>query len=185
MNIVEVMERVDRSDYNEYFIELGVFAEMFNINNLYGEYSNGDRLKSYWIIQVWDTDEYVGERIYELDGELVAYSKQVGRTYDENFYWLGEKEYRDVRTYLLSLVDEISDIDIQLLNKSLDIDETYRVSYNESVKFETGAYYGGDFVDIVNFISEGPTSNRVLIEFSDGETLEVLVSDLEFPIRIS
>lgn len=186
MNLIEAMRRVDRSDANKASIDFTELSELFNISSLYGYYNEHTLLKAYWLVCVLDTDTDVGERVYELDGEIVAYSRQTGRKSDEEFYFLNEQAYQDTISYLMTLNMDSGIDDVKFLSSDDEIDATFQVEYNNSVEFtEREAYYKGEWVRIDSFIREGYLSNRVVIECNDGEKLTVLISELEFPIRIN
>lgn len=184
MNIFQAMERVDRSDWNRSYIDFNELADLFNMSGLYGYYNEDIEFRAYWLTCWKDTDEDVGTRVYDLHGEPVAYSKKTGRKSDEVFYWVSEQAYKEVRTYLLSLSDDRASGSYNLLAGGFDIPDTYRVDYNDMIFGEKYALYNGEEVKIVEFIREGWQSNRVVVSFGDGSTEELIVSELEFFVRV-
>lgn len=184
MNIVEAMKRVDRSDSNKAYINYGDLVDVFSMSELFGFYTSDTSLKAYWLMKLTDTDEYVGTRVYEFEGELVAYSEKSSRNSDEVFYWVSENDYNVVRNYLFALLAEEQGSTVPLLNINTEIDETFTAGHNGIVEDEREAIYQGDYVRIVNFIYDGWDSRRVVIALANGTEIEVLVTDLKFPIRV-
>jgi hypothetical protein len=118
--------------------------------NLDISWSEDTRLKAYFIKRHYCTDTYVGIRVYFLDGELVAISRQSGRKADESFTFIDIESSRRLRDYLVSLMKVEETFPSDFIGEGLDeeIPETYIVEYNTQILQDTG-FLNGEEVQII------------------------------------
>lgn len=128
MKIIDIVSKIDKT--NPKLITEPDFEELasscFDIHNLY--HSDDPRLKCYIIDVHQCTDTWVGTRVYFLDDIFVCISKQKYRKSDTEFYFVSDILAQNVKTYLLSLLDEDPTY-YSLLNMDEEIDEYYSVEY--------------------------------------------------------
>jgi len=162
-------------------------ADVFRINNL--NYSNDERLKSYYLKAHLCTDSYVGIKTYFLDDKLVAISNQVGRKYSEEFGFVSQEAAIELKKYLLSLVEEEEEEKYELIEGwDGEVEDTYKITYNTQVIYDK-AFYKGEEVEILkrNFESEGINSpnyfHSILIKFKNKEEI-VDVRELDFKFNV-
>ncbi len=104
MTLKELVDSVDKTD-KEGYISLDALAFEVGINEFLKD-DQDPRLKCCWTKANWIcTDTRVGIRVYYLDGEIVCISSQIGRKYPEEFEWVSEKTFKNVRDFILSKID--------------------------------------------------------------------------------
>lgn len=158
-------------------------SELFDIYGLH--WSNDKRLKSVFI-QVWYcTDTYVGLRAYFLDDVFIATSWQPNRKSDEEFTFTSIEAARMLKDYLFSLLEETSEIDINVFKED-DLDEefedTFTVEYNSQI-LHNKVYYEGEEAEVLQ--CQYPWSDKekyfhtVKIKTADNKTKEVNCKSLK------
>lgn len=116
-------------------------AEEFGFYDIY--WDDEKRLRDSYF-QVWYcTDQWVGGKVYFLEGEEVAISFKSARKDDEQIRFLSEEAKDKVLKYLLSLRQDYIP-SVAILNESeLDeeIEDWYSVEYAEQIMHKTAWYY--------------------------------------------
>ena len=160
-------------------------SSTFSIFDL--NWSDDERLTSYFIKVHYCTDSRVGLKAYFLDGEFVAISNRFGKKCNEEFEFVSKEAADNVHKYLLSLIepDEYNVDIITDLCLDEEMSDTYKIKYNTQILHEK-ALYEGESVDIIktNFVYEGIHSpnyfHSVEIKTSNNEKLLVNCADLDF-----
>lgn len=157
MEILELAARIDKSSKNEDidFIFDGILINQFGISETIQSKDN-TRLKSYWLLKWYCTDTYVGRKLYFFDDKLVAMSYQPGRKCDEKFYWTSQEDFKNVKQYLLSLLQP-EDIDILDLSKNYGLGES--IEYVEQLLTNKVIYQGL----ICNVINKNIQNNTICL----------------------
>lgn len=155
----------------------------FNIYEL--PWSDDKRLKSYFIKTWYCTDSYVGIRAYFLDEKFVALSTQNGRKSSEEFEFVSIDIAKEVRDYLLSLIEKEDGLNIDILTEdelNQEISNTYKIQYNEQIR-HASALLNGERVSIIKKHFNTQDDNHfhtVEIQKEDGEKLKIDCRKLDF-----
>lgn len=184
MNILEAMERVDRSE--ELKLDLDMLTDEFRIMDLDRLYGEDLEFRCYWLSVWYDGRERVGIRVYEFPGELMAYSIQPYKGAFEVMHWVSVDAYRKARRYFLDRVMEIEE-DMyapNILDLDMEIDEFYRFRSVSDTNYVDYAYLDGERVRIIDRFVSLNNDSRVVVQYDDGERETVEVSELEFRINI-
>lgn len=119
-------------------------AEEFGFYDVY--WDDKERLKESYFKVWYCTDQWVGGKVYFLDGEEVVVSYQSARKASEDFTFLSEETKDKVFKYILSLRQEdIPKVSI-LKESELDeeIDDWYSVNYAGEIMHKTAWYYNSE-----------------------------------------
>lgn len=158
-------------------------SNCFNIYDL--SWSNDERLKCYFIKTWYCTDSYVGIRAYFLDDKFVAVSAQNGRKSSEDFEFVSMDVAKEVRDYLLSLVEKEDGLKIQLLTEdelNQEIPDTYKIQYNSQIR-HASALFNGEIVSIIKKPFNIDTDNHfhiVEIQKENGDKQKIDCRLLDF-----
>ena len=144
-------------------------AQEFNLNL---DWSNDTRLKCYFIRRWYCTDTYVGRKLYFFDDKLVAMSYQPGRKCDEKFYWTSQEDFKNVKQYLLSLLQP-EDIDILDLSKNYGLGES--IEYVEQLLTNKVIYQGL----ICNVINKNIQNNTICLAEVGGVSIHNIIVPYE------
>ena len=183
MNIIDIANKIDKTEKNEEWIDLREIANKLDLDIYSADISyDQDRLKCYWVSR-WLCDvEYVGQRMYFFDDEPVAISSK--SKCDEYFQWFSEECARKVRDYLLSFEREK-----ELLISLIDINDEMRAegikisSINEIIDTDR-VFYNDEKVEIKELIRSGSYED-LIITLSNGEDKKVNIRDLLFKYRLN
>lgn len=188
MKLIDIINRLDKSEDNESYIDIQELA--YNEFDLSIRYIEKHKLKAYWIGGWYCTCEYVGYRVYFFDNEPVAISIQKARKCDEEFKWFSEELAMKVKKYLLDLVieEEVEDrYDICDINE--DIGESYKISFNNQISSinRDKATLNGEPIEILERIRETPDyniDNSLKVRLLSGEEKIIEVSEIDFKYNI-
>lgn len=142
-----------------------------------------DRLFSEYVSVSYCTDTWVGLMVYVFDGEVVAFSSQIGRKFDEEFYWVSREVYNKVKEFCLSFARVEEDL-INIIDDEEIDDEGYKLHYSGEIvhNIHKGAKLDGEVVNIVkNADPKDYISNRVIVICSDDKLIDVRIDHLVFP----
>ena len=154
MKLIEIANKIDKSERNESYIDLSEIAEMFGLS-LWG-YVEQDRLKAYHLGPWYCTDSWVGSRLYFFDDEFVAYSFQEGRKCDEKFKWVSKEAVDKVKNFILTFISKEDDWCISYCDINEDIGDSYKIGFNTQVlDWSKGRYQGSSF-DMIERVKEKP-----------------------------
>jgi hypothetical protein len=135
------------------------------------------------------TDTWVGLKVYVFDDDIVAFSSQVGRKYDEVFYWVSEEVYKRVKDFCLSMCRmERENINLCYMDNDVSSEEGYRLNFSGEMipHIHTTAKIDGETVKVNGYAD--PTnhylSNTVWVEYSDGRVVKEEIGKLLFPYRL-
>jgi hypothetical protein len=186
MKIKEIITKVDKSPQFKSDVCISKIAEEMNIYDIH--WGEQDRLTSYFIGNWYCTDSYVGYRVYFFDDEPCAISSQLGRKMGEDFEWVSKEIYNKVKDYVLTFAEPSEDT-IPLCDMDEDIGETYKIDFNgQMFKYHLDIpLFNGQPVKIIRVgkPDKGYDINTDLtIQFEDGITKEVEISELDFPYNI-
>ena len=185
MKLIEIANKIDRTEKNESYINMNRIGEVLNLE-LY--YAKQNRLKAYWVGGWCCTDTWVGYRMYFLDGQPVCYSEQRGRKCDEKFFWFSRELALKTRDYLLSLMEKDEDFlkfDIVDINK--DIEDGYYLDFNDQVIFKNRATLNGEKVEILEYIEDEKwkyVCEKCRVQFMNGEEEIVGMNELKFKYNL-
>ena len=102
MKLLEIIENLDKSEKNRNHIYSEHFIDEFNLS--WYDLKEDTRLTSYYILNWYCTDTYVGLAAYFLDDEFVCIGYQEGRKCDEKFEFVSEELATKVGEYVKSLI---------------------------------------------------------------------------------
>jgi hypothetical protein len=180
MKISEIMQKIDKSKDNE--VTCVDIEEVGNALDINVPYTEQDRLKAYWIANWYDTDTFVGSKMYFLDDEAVAISTQTGRKYDEDIQWLSIECASKVYGYLLELIkgkwNAFSVVDV-----NQDIGDHYTLSYNsELMPRYQRMFLNGEKVELIERIRDNPygLDTEIIVQLPDGTQVKTKVNMLTF-----
>ncbi len=107
MDLKQLILNTKISPENECYVNFDTIASAVGLS-YYG--FNGDdqkELVGYWTQAKWYcTDSWVGIRAYNLNGELVCVSSQVGRKYPQEFEWVSKEAYDKTRDFILTKIKQ-------------------------------------------------------------------------------
>lgn len=175
MLLKEIIEKIDKSEENQNYIDLETLAHELDIKFGYTDIDDKDlRLTSYFLSPFDDDGFFCGEALYFFDNEFVAISYRASESSDENFRWISKEAANTVRNYLLEIDD--FETGLELCDLKEDHGNSYPISYPiKVIDWSKGRYKGEKFkfIEIV-----GPDySNKIKIRTSDGN--EVIVENAE------
>lgn len=129
MKLREVLENIDKSEKNSSWINLEEFAYYFGLN-FYLDDRKNERLKSYFFKNWYCTDQYVGGRAYYFDDKIVCISYQQSRGDSKHFEWVSKYNHDQVKNYLLSLLFDEDNEEIDICDLEIEVGDGYKVEYN-------------------------------------------------------
>lgn len=190
MKIKEIITRVDKSPQFEDKIFISEMAEEMGLDYGDYDYSEQNRLTSFYIGSWICTDTEVGYKVYFFDDEPVAVSSQNARKSDEEIEWLSKEAFNKVREYVLTFKVENEPV-ISLCDPDEEIGDTYKIHYHGQLHGyqKDIPLYKGVNVKIVEF-NKGHTHTKtgyepslVLIEY-DGTRKWLEIKELDFPYNL-
>lgn len=188
MKLIDIIRNVKRTDNPS--PSSWDYADLTQIMNEFDIYDYLDSANTRITVSFYEkrlcTDSHVGGRVYFLDDDVIAISYQTGRKSSETFKWVSKEDFEKTHQYLLSLVNDTSEIPFTLL-----VDEDYEVEMDEGHYVE---FAGGILADelilkndnsrvkLIDRLTKvyGTTSQYVKIKLASGDeqivsTKEVLV----------
>lgn len=182
MLLKEIIEKIDKSEENRNYIDLGALAHELDISFGYTDVDDEDlRLTSYFLSPFDDNGFFCGETLYFFDNEFVAISYRASESSDENFRWISKEAANTVRNYLLEIDD--FETKVELCDLKEDHGNSYPISYPiKVIDWSKGRYKGEKFkfIEIV-----GPSFNhKVKIRTSDDTEIVVDTSEIEFSYHL-
>lgn len=183
MKLIDIAKRIDKSTENENWVDIQELGYELDINV---DYTEQDRLKSYWIGNWYCTDSYVGYKMYFLDDEPVAFSTQTGRKSDENFEWFSLDCVKKVREYLLSLIVKEEGINVSICDINEEIGDSFKIQFNGEILNKDRVMLNGEKVEILERIKNKPygIDTELKVKLSSGKEKHVNVRDLDFGIHV-
>lgn len=120
----ELINNVDRSESNRDYLNMDELQREFNLwdNLTEAAYQDDLPLKMYYLAKSFDTDSYIGYRVYYFDNEPVCFSNQRGRKCNEDFEWVSESAYNKVYSWFTTLIDKPNNIDNITILSDEDLD---------------------------------------------------------------
>lgn len=184
MNILEAMERVDRSV--DTYIDLGMLGDVLRLSDLHELCQLELEFKAYWLFDFSDGYNRVGSRVYDFRGEPVAYSFVSYSGQAETIEWVSEEAYHEVRRYFMELwMLKSSDwYKPTLLDIGENFTEDVRLEYALETTHKQYAYLEGERVRIIDRFVSLNNDSRVVVQYDDGERETVEVRELEFRLNI-
>lgn len=188
MKIIDIANRIDKSERNEDWIDITSLAQdEFNIS-LY-DYPQQSRLKCYWVSKWCCTDTYVGIRIYFLDDKAVGISKQDARKSDEYINWFSKEAAIKVRDFILTLFcEKEEEEEFNLCDINEDIGDNYTINFNNSIIHRHKATYNNEPIEILERIRETPDwgiDTMLKVKLPSGEITEVNIKELRFKFNLN
>lgn len=184
VTLKQISERIDKSSANEKTVDIMQLANDFNINLDW--WIEQDRLKAYWMGGWNCTDTWVGYIMYFLDDEPVGVSSQLARRSDTEYEWFGVESATKVRDYLLSLIEKDDSINVAYASLDEEIGEGYTIGFNSQIVHGNEATLDGKDVIVIEKIkhTQWGIDTKVVVQFSDGKTEEVEITDLLFKFNL-
>lgn len=142
-----------------------------------------DRFFSEYVSVAYCTDTWVGLKVYVFDREVVAFSSQIGRKYDEVFHWVSREAYNKVKEFCLSFVILVED-SINLIDDEEIADEGYTLHFSGELisNIHKTAKLNGE---VVNVVKDGDPKNsisrEVVVQGFGDMVSEVRIDHLVFP----
>ena len=171
MKIDEILKRFDKTkarpahiNYDELTRELGFYEDIDWNRTEEIETS----LKSFWLQCSYDTDAFVGIKLWFLKDKFLCYSNQNGRECDERFYWHSEKTFRTCKTFIGCFMAYRED-HFQVIRREEIVEEFYKLDYAGS-SIDKIAFLDGREVEILSApnMYEGEY-NLHMVEIKDEE----------------
>lgn len=185
MKIRDIINKIDKSEENEDWVDVSLLCNEFN---LYDYYGSQNRLKSYWLGNWCCTDTWVGYKLYFLDDEPVCFSIQKARKSDEVFKWFSKELAIKTKEYILSLISEDEEeLNWDYCDVNEDIGDSYKIHYNGQVTNWSKATLNGEFVKFIERIrheNDWGIDKEVKIQLNNGEEKIVNIQDLDFKYHL-
>lgn len=188
MNILQIIEGVDKSDRNKTEPEWGDFAQILGLSHLdynYDEFTQG--LSGYHYAKWLCTDTYVGGTVYFLDGEAVAVSWQSARKSEEDINFLSLEAAEKVRQFMLDIgqIDQPEPPVMTAEEMVEDLGPGYKITFGSQVLNKSCRMVENDQpATIIETHHKYDEINRwqdVMVELEDGTKLEVTIDKIYFP----
>lgn len=180
MKIRDIINNVEKSNRTQAWVSVEELATELGLG--YGDYASAERLTSYYFGSWMCTDTTVGYKVYFLDDKPIAVSYQGGRKSDENFYWISEEIAMEVRSYIISLLEEKEDsLNVSISNLDEDIGDGFTIDYYGQIDRFDNARLNDQPVKLVKPVPESYNlGTRTIVELPDGTTKEVATNELTF-----
>lgn len=195
MKFVDALNSVNKDESNrDVYLDLVPLAKAVDLahgglNYIHNDrYENNQmRLKAYWLLNWYCTDQTVGFLVYFLDDELVGTSLQNGRKCDVQFDFVNLAAALKVRDFLLSIMPEPDPVDYPVINPAeLEEDvETFHNVYFTGQLLTNQGFYNGRPVTMVDANVDDYISQHVIITFEDGTSETVEVRKVHLPYHLS
>lgn len=193
MKLRELFERIDKDKMFIDRVYIPDFVKHFELSSFDFEYTEQNRLISYFFGSWYCTDTYVGYRAYFLDDKPVAVSTQSGRKMSEDIEWVSEEAYHAVKKYVMTLKIEPDPI-INTCDLDEEIGDSYKIHYHGQL-FEyhmNKAKLSGENVKIIE-CHNGNNHNEkkqyepslVKIVTKSKEEKWVELKELDFPFNVT
>ncbi|AOZ61863.1 hypothetical protein BJ4_240 [Bacillus phage BJ4] len=175
MNAKHIFDRVDKSKGSGW-LDLSEIASEFQIWEDYISEPEDCRITSYWLANWYCTDTIVGFQVYFFDDKPMAFSTQMGRKCDVNFYWASQEVAEEVHEYIKSLiVKEEPEIGVNLIDFNQEFEGYYRIDFSGQLfGVNPRATYKGRDVKIVERLKHTDLGidTDVIIEYNDTKDRE-------------
>lgn len=184
MKIIDIANKIDKSKENQSWVDINELGEELNVELDY--YGDQDRIKCYWVGNWCCTDSWVGYRMYFFDDKPFAYSTQTGRKSSEVFYWFSREFAEKVREYLLTLIVEDNEFDINLCDINEDVGDGYKIHFSEQIINKNRIMFNGEKVEILERIKNKPygIDTELKIKLPNGEEKHVEIEELDFGYHV-
>jgi len=186
MKLRDIINNIDKS--NSIYINFEKLLDEFDLMGYgYIDHDPQERLKGYFYMQWYCTDQYVGGRAYFLDDKFVGISFQNARKSSENFSWSSREDYNKVKEYLQNLIiSSNNEKHIDIIDMDIEMDTGFNVVYGEQLLTDT-VIYNGIEVKVINkwrHMNDIDKWKQIKIQFSDGEKKIVDLNDVIVPFLI-
>lgn len=135
MNLIEMANRLDKQKCKIVHINHDQIFNLFELSFSYKqehEKEINDNLSCYHG-QYWNcTDSFVGDRFYYLNEQFICFSRQLGRKYNEEFYFLSPESYFTLKSFLEKFSEKCKPY-IELIDKNESLNDYYQVLYTEQL----------------------------------------------------
>lgn len=172
MKLKELITRISKEKDNRDSVDYEDFSNDFPEFSMYDiSWSAWDeRVDAYWVTCWLCTDSWVGERIIFLDGEAIAYSKQVGRKCGTNISFLSKEAKEKLRKAIPEMMEvgAVND-NSSYIDEDTEIDTSYVVEYQSQILENTAQYTNGETVNIRHHDPHSwDNFHDITITFDDG-----------------
>ena len=185
MKLKEIIEKIDKSKPSK--VELYGFGyHNFNIGDCCGWFES-DELVTYNISEWLCTDTHVGLKLYFLNDVPVAVGRKMFRKQTEHISWISEDLRMSVKKHIEETLDYQDDVEFDLVDLDDDYGDGYKMDfYNYYCKNKKCFYNKEEVIIIGGEDREGSTYfQNPIIQFNNGETRVVEMSELLFPYFIN
>lgn len=178
MKLYEALRNVDTS--NPQYVDTEELCQVLGIQYTWLENIEAARLKGYYLIDWYCTDQSVGVMAIFLDDVLVAMSKQNSRKSKVEYEFVSEEAANKLRTLLATQNEPVP-----LIDREEEIGPFYTVSFSSQLMTDDG-YFEGRPVKVTKKW-EGynrPSSDWKRIQIQDGDSKRVIdIEDFKIPIK--
>lgn len=171
MTLLEISQRIDKSDSNVSKIDFTNFAKEFNIPELIGFSGNQDRLKAYCIMNHYAKSD-LDDVMYFLDDNPVG----VSIAWQEGFKWFNKESALVVNKYCRSLVK--SNKQYRLIDTNTEYPNTYTFNHI-SLRSTNDCIVNGKSAEIVMVYDD-----ECDVMLHDGTIIPSKNEDVQFKIHI-
>lgn len=179
MKLIDIANRIDKSDKNKAYVDIVSIANELNVDL---DCVEQNRITAYWIGNWYCTDSWVGYTMYFFDNKPMAFSSQLGRKCDEDFHWFSLEIAEKVKEYLVSLIVEENKIEVKICDINAEVQDYYIIDFNAQLLSSNRPMLNGEKVEIVKRIKNKDygIDTALKVRLSNGKEKQVDIRDLKF-----
>lgn len=183
MNILEAIQKVDRSDKNSTNAKIEEFCQELSINE-YSWWSDefDQNVKGYYLVKWHCTDTWVGTVVWFFKDKPVAISHQNGRKSETRYSFIDKECADELRNYILSIIPK-EEPHYNILDINSTIDDIYNVTFFSQLLVDKG-FYKGRSCTCIAFDKTDYICTKIKVEFDDGTTKIIPVNEFDIPIHV-
>lgn len=173
MTLLEIAQRIDKSDSNASEIDFTNLAKEFNIPELIGFSDDQDRLKAYCIMNHYANSSSLDDIMYFLDDNPVG----VSTAWEEGFKWFDKESALIINKYCRSLVK--SNKQYRFIDINTEYPNTYTFK-SISLRSTNDCIVNGKPAEIVMVYDDDCD-----IMLHDGTIIPLKNKDVQFKIHVT
>ena len=179
--LIEKASQLPKQEYNLWDEDL---LSAVGLDVYYHNYDDPVNLTTNHLKKWYCTDRWVGIDVIYLNNHPVAVTKQIGRKWNVNIYFLSEEAKNSVKDYLISLYNNQQDYVDYLTEDDLneEMGDYFKIEYASQVLYKT-AWLNGEQVEITQKprnLNNNFNLHTVAIKHKDGVEEWIDVRELDF-----
>ena len=180
----QLIEKASQLPKKEYELWDENLLSALGLDIIHHNYEKPVSLSTNHLKQWYCTDTWVGIDVIYLNNHPVAVTKQIGRKWNVNIYFLSEEAKNSVKDYLISLYNNQEDYVDYLTEDDLneEMGDYFKIEYASQVLYKT-AWLNGEQVEITQKprnLNNNFNLHTVAIKHKDGVEEWVDVRELDF-----